>query len=230
MTKQVYSRTNATWNPKPETIRNYLLEADLLRDAPVQVVDQLAKIAKAQRLAKNEPLWHEGDGFHFAIVWDGRLEVRRNGVLLDVVLPLQALGHSALLGRQHTATVTAARDSHVFRFDAARVYELARLHFPLVEAILGDTLGLITKLNKDLSNSRMPLFDRLLHRLYWLTRGKKPFKLEITNEQLAELTGARKWTINRALAEMEDTGALRRRFQALEILDLDLVRTKSKSL
>lgn len=213
---------NTTWTPGPETVRLFLSRSDLLKDVPSAVIDKLAHLADPRGLAQGDKLWREGESLYFVIVCRGRLEVRKDGELIDIMLAYQALGHSALLGKKHTATVIAAVDSHVLRFDAVQIFALARECFPFMLAILTDTLALVSKLNRDLSSSKGSLRNRLHHRLLWLSRGKKPTQIEITQKQLAELTGATHWSVSRELKKMEDAGAIRKRHEFIEIIDMDL--------
>lgn len=211
-----------TWAPGPEAIRFLLAQSDILKTAPREAVDALSTIAVPKGLARGDTLWTEGSTNHFAIVCRGRLEIWKDDELLDFVLEHQALGHSALLGRQHTATVIAAIDSHVLRFDALAVFNLAQQCFPLMVAFYTDTLSLVSKLNKDISSSKKSLRHRLRHRLRWLSRGKRRTTIEISHKQLAALTGSTHWSISRELKEMEDVGAIRRGTESIDIVDMDL--------
>lgn len=209
------------WAPGIEAIRQHLLRSDMLKDLPPDVIDKLVALAVPRGLACGDKLWDEGHSGHFAIVCRGQLEVRKNGGLIDIMLPSQALGHSAILGRNHTATVVAAVDAHVLCFDAARLLDLSRDHFAFIVAVLADRCALVSKLNGDLGSSKKPLYDRLCHHLAWLSRGKKQTVIDITHKQLAELTGSTHWSVSRELKKIEQLGAIRRGFQKIEILDMD---------
>jgi hypothetical protein len=78
------------------------------------------------------------------------------------------------------------------------------------------------KLNADLGSSKWSLRRQLRHRLSWLSRGKKQTRIDITHKQLAELTGSTHWSVSRELRKMEEGGAIRRGFQFIEIIDMDL--------
>jgi CRP-like cAMP-binding protein len=209
-----------------EAVRQFLSRIDFLKHVPGEVIDKLARIAVPRELGEGDQLWGEGDGLYFVIVWRGQLEVRKNGGLIDIMLASQTLGHSALRGRKHTATVIAAVDSHVLRFDAARVYALARDHSALMDAVLDDVLALVSKLNRDLGGSKGPLRRRLRHCLSWLSRGRKQTRIDITHKQLAELTGSTHYSVSRELKQMADAGALRTGFRFIEIIDMDLDKSE----
>lgn len=153
--------------------------------------------------------------------------MRKDGELLDILLASQMLGHSALIGQKHTATVLAAVESHVLCFNAAELLTLGQHHFPFILAVLADRCALVSKLNQTIASGKKPLDDRLWHHLSWLSRGKKGIWIDITHNQLADLTGSTYWSISRALKEMERTGAIHRGYRRIHIIDMELARKKS---
>ena len=192
------------------------MEWRLLADVPPDELRQVLAIARRRTFDRSEVVFHDGDPADcLHLVVSGRFGVRvaaphGDRVLLSVLGPGDAFGELALIApERRAATVSALEDGEtwaVFRDDFA---ELRRRH-PGVDRVLIALLaeqvrradGRIVEAHHVDADTRVRRRLRELSTLY--PGGTIP----LTQEEIAEMAGTSRATVNRVLREEEQRGTI----------------------
>ncbi len=194
-------------------------------------------------LARGDVLFHEGDaGDRLYVVREGKVKLGRRSAdgrenLLAVLGPAEMLGELSLfdLGPR-TATAVAVVDSvvlelghdqftlwlaehpsvsvHLLQLLARR---LRRTNEALADLVFSDVPGRVAKALLDLSTRFGQRVDdgvRVAH--------------DLTQEELAQLVGASRETVNKALADFAARGWVRRDGRAVVLLDVDRLERRAR--
>jgi CRP/FNR family cyclic AMP-dependent transcriptional regulator len=193
----------------------------LLAGVPEEEIQHLLSVARRRRFARNEVVFHRddpGDSLHLIV--KGRFAIRITTPLGDTVMTgLRGVGdhfgEMALVAedRPRAATLVALEDAETF---AVRKPEFDRLRaqYPGVNDVLVRLLaGEVRLLDERLLEAMyVPAEKRLLRRLCELAefyrRENGAVDVPLTQEQLAELAGTSRATVNRVLREEENRGTL----------------------
>ena len=213
----------------PVTGERWPLLADLEPADVRAVLDQL----RPKRFQRGEAVIHEGDSpASLYLVDDGHAAVRvvtprGDTALVRVLGPGDHFGELALLSPgARTASVDALDDLTVLGLDRVTFDDLRRRR-PQVDALLRDALVQeVRRLTHCLTEAyHLPAPERVARRLAELARvyatGSGRVTVPLSQEDLAELTGATRPTVNRVLRALEDEGLLVRRRKRLELLDVE---------
>jgi CRP-like cAMP-binding protein len=222
---------------------------DALRRAPLFAAldDEAAAALRAStaevKLARSEALFHEGDpGDRLYVVIDGKIKLTRAAAdgrenLLSVLGPGEMFGELSLFDPgPRNATGTAVADTVLVglgnddldawlrgRPDVARqllralARRLRRTNEALADLVFSDVPGRVAKALLDLSERfGRPTEDglRVSH--------------DLTQEELAQLVGASRETVNKALADFASRGWLRLEARAVVLLDVDRLRKRAR--
>jgi CRP/FNR family transcriptional regulator, cyclic AMP receptor protein len=210
------------------------VEWQLLADVPEEALHALLTIARRRTFERNEVVFHRGDpADSLHLIRKGRFSVRiatplGDTAMLSVRGPGDAFGELALLGREpvRSATVSALEpgETHsIYQQD----FERLRHEHPLVNDVL---VGILTDRLRRLSDQLVeayyvPADRRVLRRVCELAelygRGEPEVLVPLTQEEIAELAGTSRATVNRVLREAERRGAVELRRGRTAVLDLE---------
>jgi CRP/FNR family transcriptional regulator, cyclic AMP receptor protein len=189
-----------------------------LADADVQ---RIVAVARRRRFGRHEVVFHRddpGDSLHLVV--KGRFAVRIMTPLGDTVTvavrgPGESFGEMALVGEapRRTATVAALEQAETLALYKDDFEELRRQHGSVDQLLFAFLVAEVRMLNERLLEALyLPVERRLLRRLRELTAAGEsdgPLEVPLTQEELAELAGTTRATVNRILREEEKRGALR---------------------
>ncbi len=213
------------------------MAVDLLASVGEPERTRVLDACRVRRFAKGEVLVREGepaDGLH--IVESGHLVVRRNlasgeNVMLDVVGPGAVLGEVALVlpSRTRSATVAALDDCSTRVLSVAAFAALSREH-PGVATAVGRLLAeRVERLTEQLSEALHVAVDervaRRLMRVAAIYGGvRRGTVVPLTQQDLAELAGATRPTVNQSLKKLEAAGAVELYRGGVRIADAETLR------
>ena len=225
------------------------MDNDVLRQAPLfsALDDEAATALRASmaetRLRRGEVLFHEGDaGDKLYIVLDGKVKLGRTSSdgrenLLAILGPGQMFGELSLFDPgPRSATVTAVTDvtfetlSHdeLLRWlsgrpDVARALlaqlaaRLRKANDVVADLVFSDVPGRVAKALLDLSQRFGRTADDGVHVHH-----------DLTQEELAQLVGASRETVNKALADFVQRGWLRLEPRSVVLLDVERLRRRAR--
>ena len=198
----------------------------ILAGIPEDDARRVLQIARRRVFARREVVFHRGDPADtLHLVHTGRFAVRINTplgdtVMLNIVGPGETFGEIALLDdtAPRSATVVSVekaetRAIHKLDFDALRA------RHPAVADILATALALrVRRLSELLVEAHYESADtRVLRRVAELAGdgGEVP----LTQEELSNLAGTSRATVNRVLREAQARGVVALRRGRIEVLD-----------
>jgi CRP/FNR family transcriptional regulator, cyclic AMP receptor protein len=196
---------------------------------------ELLALTRRRRFARNEVIFHEGDpGDTLHLVAKGHIAVRVTTPLGDVatVRVLKAgdfFGELAIISPGPRNATTVALDSvetravHRDQFEALRARDPA-IDRVIIEALVTEVRRLAVQLVDALY---IPVEKRIWRRVVDLagifagSGDGAAVSIPLTQEELAQVVGATRPTINRTLKEGEDAGVVRLARGRVEVLDRD---------
>jgi CRP/FNR family cyclic AMP-dependent transcriptional regulator len=225
------------------------MDDDVVRRAPLfaSLDDEAASALRATmartELSRAEVLFHEGDpGDRLYVIVDGKVKLGRASGdgrenLLAILGPGEMFGELSLFDPgPRNATATAVADTVLIglgnedltqwlagRPDVARgllralARRLRRTNEALADLVFSDVPGRVAKALLDLSERfGRPTDDglRVAH--------------DLTQEELAQLVGASRETVNKALADFAARGWLRLEARAVVLLDVERLRKRAR--
>jgi CRP/FNR family transcriptional regulator, cyclic AMP receptor protein len=205
----------------------------LLAEVPDDALQAILTIARRRTFSRNEVVFHRGDpADSLHLILKGRFSVRiatplGDSATLSVRGPGDAFGELALLGPEsiRSATVSAleAGETHsIYRGD----FERLRHDHPLVNDVL---IGILTDRLRRLSDQvveayYVPADRRVLRRVCELAelygRGESEVTVPLTQEEIADLAGTSRATVNRVLRDAEKRGFVELRRGKTAVLNL----------
>ena len=225
------------------------MDDDVVRQAPLfaalddEAAEALRSTMTRVEVPRGEAIFHEGDpGDRLYVIVEGKIKLGRASGdgrenLLAVLGPGEMFGELSLFdpGRRN-ATGTAVADTVLIgmgsddldqwlrgRPDVARhllralARRLRRTNEALADLVFSDVPGRVAKALLDLSERfGRPTDDglRVAH--------------DLTQEELAQLVGASRETVNKALADFASRGWLRLEARAVVLLDVDRLRKRAR--
>jgi CRP/FNR family transcriptional regulator, cyclic AMP receptor protein len=195
-------------------------------------VDRILAAARRIRLSRDGVLFREGDRAEsLYLVESGKVAVRIStpeGALVTVALlgPGSAVGELGLIGddEHRTATVQAVEPVVALILFRRDFEELRRQHPSVTEFLVKSLAATVRRLDGQLVEAfHLPTEARIRRRLHGLAqvydRGSQVIEVELTQEELAQLAGTTRPTLNRVLREEERRGTLRLGRGRIVILD-----------
>jgi CRP/FNR family cyclic AMP-dependent transcriptional regulator len=210
---------------------------DIFSSLAAPELESLLEITTTRRVATKEVLFHKGDpGNQLYGVLSGRLKVMassRDGreVLFSVSGPGDVIGEIALIdSNPRSATVVGLEDSELLTLHRRDFLPFIERN-PLVAIHLASVMA---KRVRDLSQSAedaqfMPLALRMAKRLVRLgeaysphpANGGEKIDIRLSQQDLADLVGTSRESINKQLRAWEEQGLLSLRRGHIDILDND---------
>jgi CRP/FNR family transcriptional regulator, cyclic AMP receptor protein len=213
----------------------------LLAGVPAEDVRQLLSVARRRTFKRGEIVFHHGDpADSLHLIVKGRFAVRITTPLADTALIAvhgkgDFFGELALVGDEprRSATVAALEESEtrsVFRDDFFRL----RRHHPGVDEVLVRLLAeQVRRGNERIveahyvdADTRVRRRVLELGRLYGDDSG--PVTIPLTQEDLAEMAGTSRATVNRVLREEEKRGMLELRRGKTTVLDPEALAKRAR--
>ena len=204
------------------------MEWRLLAGVPPDQVRELLAIARRRSFARNEVVFHRdelGDSLH--LIGKGRFSIRVMTPLGDVATvairgPGESFGEMALVAEEprRSATVTSLEQGETFAVYRAE-FERLRGDQPQVDALLFRFLtNEVRVLNERLLEALyLPVDKRVRRRLVELA-GLYGDTVPLTQEVIAELSGAGRPTVNQVLRDEEKRGTIELARGRTRILDV----------
>ncbi len=207
------------------------MEWRLLAELPEADVRELLAVARRRRFARREVVFHQddpADSLHLIV--SGRFAVRVSTPIGETVTvavrgPGDSFGEMALVGEQprRSATVAALEEAEtlsVYKPDFDRV---RRQHPGVTDVLVAFLAGEVKRQNTLLVEALyVPAEKRVLRRLVELAElydGRD--EIPLTQEELAELAGTSRATVNAVLRREEARGAVELLRARLRVTDRD---------
>lgn len=220
-----------------------VLAAPLFSGLDVETSGALVATMKQLHLVRGDTLFHEGEpGDRLYVVRDGKIKLGRRSNdgrenLLAVLGPGEMFGELSLFDPgPRTATATVVADAEVLELGhgdlvkwlqdkpsvaqqllQALARRLRRTNEALADLVFSDVPGRVAKALLDLSTRFGEKVDegvRVAH--------------DLTQEELAQLVGASRETVNKALADFAARGWVRREGRAVVLLDIDRLERRAR--
>jgi len=194
----------------------------LLDGVPPDALRRTLEIARRRTFARDEVVFHEGDPAETVhLIERGRAAVRtttRHGqrATLAILGPGDAFGELAILGSEprRGATVVAIEPLETRSIYAADFHRLRRAHPQLSDVIIGLLTAQVQRMNSELLDALyLPAELRVRKRLadlagqYEETGGETV--IPVRQEDIADLAGTSRATVNRVLREEARRGTVR---------------------
>lgn len=220
-------------------MRRSPLFAALDDDAAQTLLGSMVK----SRMERGDVLFHEGDqGDKLYVIGEGKIKLGRTSAdgrenLLAILGPGEMFGELSLFDPgPRTATASAIAETQIFglsneqlqQFITARPYvagtllaalarRLRRTNENLADLVFTDVPGRVAKALLDLSRR----FGRPVDNGVMVAH-------DLTQEELAQLVGASRETVNKALADFASRGWLRLEARAVLLQDLDRLKRRAR--
>lgn len=197
------------------------MEWRLLADVPAADVRELLQVARRRTFSRGEVVFHRddpGDSLHLIV--KGRFAIRVMTPLGDTATiavrgPGESFGELALVSEEarRAATVAALQEAEtraIYRTDFER---LRRQHASINQVLITFLASEVRMLNERLLEALyLPAEHRVLRRLVELVELYPPSDQEavvpLTQDELAELAGTSRATVNQVLRAEEKRGTL----------------------
>lgn len=206
------------------------MEWRLLADVPAEEVRKVVQISRRRTFSAAEVVFHEGDpADSMHLIVKGRFAIRVTSPLGDTVIitvrgPGEVFGEMALVSddAHRSATVAALEEGETLAVHRPD-FEHLRDEYPSVDRVLIGLLAAdVRRMNMRLLEALYtPVERRVRRRLLELvdTYAEGGGVVPLTQEQLAELAGTSRTTVNKVLREEEERGAVSLQRRATIVLD-----------
>jgi CRP-like cAMP-binding protein len=191
---------------------------DLVAGVPEEEVRRLISVARRRTFGRGEVVFHRGDpADSLHLVQKGRFGVRIMTPLGDTATiavrgPGESFGEMALVdGAQRSATVAALEEAETLAVHQAEFHRLRKEHPQVDRVLIGFLAGEVRRHNELLLEALyIPVERRVLRRLVELatTYARGDGEIPLTQEQLADLAGTSRATVNKVLREEQAKGTI----------------------
>ena len=193
------------------------MEWRLLAGFPEEDVQRLIAIARRRRFDRNEVVFHRddpGDSLH--LIAKGRFAIRIMTPLGDTATiavrgPGESFGEMALVADspRRTATVVALEEAETYAVYKDDFQRLRAEHSSIDDVLFAFLVDEVRMLNERLLEALYISADRrILRRLHDLVQDVPGGEIPLTQEELAELAGTTRSTVNRVLRDEERRGTV----------------------
>ena len=213
----------------------------LLADVPAEDLRELLQVARRRGFSRNEVVFHAGDpGDSLHLIEKGRFSIRVMTPLGDVATiavrgPGESFGEMALVNEQQrrSATVVALEDAATFAVYRDDFLVLRKRHASIDQLLLRFLDNEVRLLNERLLEALyVPVEKRVLRRLVDLAAlyptGENTALINLTQETIAELTGATRSTVNQVLRGEERRGLIELQRGKTRIIDLKALARRGR--
>jgi CRP-like cAMP-binding protein len=211
----------------------------LLAGVPAEEVRHLVRIARRRTFSASEVVFHEGDpADSMHLIFKGRFAIRVASPLGETVIitvrgPGEVFGEMALVSddAHRSATVAALEEGETYAVHRPD-FERLRDQYPSVDRVLIGLLAAdVRRMNMRLLEALYtPVERRVRRRLLELvdTYADGGGVVPLTQEQLAELAGTSRTTVNRVLREEQERGTVSLQRRATIVLDRDGIAGRAR--
>lgn len=222
-----------------EVVLQAPLFATMDDEEKAKLFESMAKV----HLARGEVLFHEGEpGDRLYVIARGKIKLGRRSAdgrenLLSVLGPGEMFGELSLFDPgPRTATVSAVSDSLLYELHHKQLVDWLREHPNVAMQLLRSLARRLRRTNDSLADlvfSDVPgrvakaLLD-LAQRFGEQTPDGPRVAHDLTQEELAQLVGASRETVNKALADFTARGWVRREGRAVVLLDTDRLERRAR--
>lgn len=215
----------------------------VLAGVPQTEVNELLSIARRRTFRRDEVVFHHGDpADSLHLVSKGRFSVRLltplgHSAMLGVHGPGESFGELALLseGSRRSATVGALEPAETFSVIRDDFFALAHRNPGVKDVLLALLAEQIRRANERIVVAHYLDADArvrwaLLQLVDAYRDGSQPTTVPLTQEQLAELAGAARATVNRVLREEEGRGSVTLERGRVRVLDTGEIARRIRGL
>lgn len=214
------------------------MEWRLLKDVPAEEVRQVVAISRRRSFQKGEVVFHQGDpGDSLHLVVKGRFAVRimtplGDSVTIAVRGPGENFGEMALVDPEtrRSATVQALEPAETQAVYYGELERLRAKHPQISQVLIAFLAGALRRENELLLEALyVPADRRLLRRLAELsaTYADAQGVIALTQEELAQMAGTSRATVNRVLREEERRGTLELRRGRTVVVDAEALARRA---
>ena len=210
----------------------------LFEGVPQEDVDRVIDMARKRSFRRGEVVFHEGDPADtLHLIRSGRFAVRAttqysDSAILAVLGPGDIFGELALLtaGAPRSATVVALEAAETLSVHELDFGRLRRQHPGTSDVLIAILSAQVRRLSRHLVEALyLPVDTRVRRRLLELAEQYREgdaaeVTVPLTQEDLAELAGTSRATVNRVLREEEERGTLKLGRGRTTVLDTDGLR------
>jgi CRP-like cAMP-binding protein len=201
---------------------------------------RLAALARTRVYKAREAIVEKGDPpRELFVLLSGRAKVLTRGsegadAALNVMGPGQVFGEVAILdGQPRSATVVALEECEIAALDLQAFRDFLTASPPVALKLLGVLAGRVRELTTRLEDRVfLDVPARLAKQLLWLaenhgerTAAGAQIELRLSQQELGDLIGATRESVNKYLSEWTRSGVLKQGRDRLEIFDLDALRS-----
>jgi CRP-like cAMP-binding protein len=211
----------------------------LVTGVPDEEVQRLVSVSRRRRFSRNEVVFHRhdpADSLH--LISKGRFAIRIMTPLGDTVTigvrgPGDSFGEMALVaeGGKRSATVEALEDAETFAVYVGEFQRLRREHPSVNEVLIAFLASEVRRQNELLLEALyVPVERRVLRRLAELSElyAGSDSVIPLTQEQLAEMAGTTRATVNKLLREEHERGTIELRRGRTIVLDADAIARRAR--
>jgi CRP-like cAMP-binding protein len=215
------------------------VEWRLLKDVPTEEVRQVVAISRRRSFQRGEVVFHQGDpGDSLHLVVKGRFAVRimtplGDSVTIAVRGPGENFGEMALVDPEtrRSATVQALEPAETQAVYYGELERLRAKHPQISQVLIAFLAGALRRENELLLEALyVPADRRLLRRLAELsaTYADAQGVIALTQEELAQMAGTSRATVNRVLREEERRGTLELRRGRTVVVDAGALARRAR--
>ena len=215
------------------------MEWRLVAGVPEQEVRRLLSVARRRRFSRGEVVFHRedpADSLH--LVQKGRFAVKVMTPLGDTATlavrgPGDSFGEMALVveDARRAATVAALEEAETYAVYQAEFHRLRKEHPQVNQVLIAFLAGEVRRQNELLLEALyVPVERRLRRRLVELVSSYESGggEIPLTQEQLAELAGTSRATVNKVLREEQERGTVELRRGRTIVLDVEALARRSR--
>tara|TARA_R110000868_G_scaffold10429_7_gene51249 strand:- start:507 stop:1193 length:687 start_codon:yes stop_codon:yes gene_type:complete len=219
------------FNPARAEIANAFARNLWFRRQPERLQAAMSEAAISIHAVAGRRLYEAGDdafGLYGVISGTVNIHVQMpegNYALVNIVGPGTIFGYAGrLVGKRRLVSAIVRDEARLFYISEARIETIAQaqpdlwLHFAELasEQLVGAMRGMVT-------NARGTPTERILMYLRAMTSDTiaNNAPVQLTQDELAELSGLSRKTVNLVLADLEASGAVKTGYRQIQILNLD---------
>ena len=198
---------------------------------------RVVKAATRRKFSRGEVLFHQGDlGGTFHLIDRGHVKISAlsptgDSATLSILGPGDGFGEQALLvpGANRTATATALEATQTLALKGDDFDDLRSRHPEVNEFLVNVLAEQVRRLSELLTEARFMSADQRISRQLVALAGvygtDEPVDIPLSQDEVAQLSGTTRPTVNRFLQSLGDAVALTR--GRIVIADLDAIASKT---
>jgi CRP-like cAMP-binding protein len=211
----------------------------LVEGVPDEEVRRVISVARRRRFARNEVVFHRDDPADcLHLVEKGRFAVQIMTPLGETATiavrgPGDSFGEMALVvdGGKRSATVAALEEAETFAVYVADFHRLRDEHPSVNQVLIGFLANEVRRQNELLLEALyLPVERRVLRRLAELAASyeHRGGEIPLTQEQVAQLAGTSRATVNKVLREEQERGTVELSRGRTTVLDADALARRAR--